>query len=536
MAALPKLFLNLAADWLTTRTRFLLRSRARPDRVQQRTLKRLLASLAATTRGRELGLLPTLTAAEFRQRVPLGDHAVLAPWIARAQAGEADVLWPGRCEHFTATAGTTTLRPRLLPLTPAQWHHVCQATQAALLHATARAGNVDAIRGRTLLLGGRTLALSDLAPESDAPLPTVADPATLAALHKPRWVTRLLFEPSASIALLPDWDRMVERILQRTRARPLSLIAGSPHWLVPFARAALADAAAAKPDRPGGAPSCLQQVWPHLACLVHAGDAGEPRLATLRQLAGPRVLLHEVYAAAEGIFAAQGPGSRPGLRLLPRCGIYFEFLPVTDFDPARPGDAGPKAVPLAEVTTGVDYLLVVTTPAGLVRHLVGDVVRFTHLRPHLILPRGSFELRLNTWGENLLASDVTDALVKICQSRKWQVSHFHVAPLVSTTELGRPRGSHEWWIELKAGSVSTPTGPTLADLLDRHLQNENPLYAEKRRSGGFEPPIVRLVMPGAFEHWLRHSGRWGGPHKVPATRNDRRLADELARIARFSQD
>ena len=41
-------------------------------------------------------------------------------------------------------------------------------------------------------------------------------------------------------------------------------------------------------------------------------------------------------------------------------------------------------------------------------------------------------------------------------------------------------------------------------------------------------------MPGVFEHWLTHRGKWGGQNKLPRCRADREIADELARITNFA--
>jgi len=48
------------------------------------------------------------------------------------------------------------------------------------------------------------------------------------------------------------------------------------------------------------------------------------------------------------------------------------------------------------------------------------------------------------------------------------------------------------------------------------------------KAEGLEPPVVRLVMPGVFEHWMRHQGKWGGQNKMPRCRSDREVADQLA--------
>ena len=111
--------------------------------------------------------------------------------------------------------------------------------------------------------------------------------------------------------------------------------------------------------------------------------------------------------------------------------------------------------------------------------------------------------------------------------------NFHTAPIFASSLTGQTRGCHEWWVELKPGTIETPTGPALAAELDASLQHLNEEYSARRKSGVMEPPVVRLVMPGVFEQWMRHRSRWGGQHKMPRCRSDREIADELAQLARF---
>jgi hypothetical protein len=105
-----------------------------------------------------------------------------------------------------------------------------------------------------------------------------------------------------------------------------------------------------------------------------------------------------------------------------------------------------------------------------------------------------------------------------------------------STTTGRTRGRHEWWIELKPGTLTTPTGPVMAGELDAELCKLNKAYAEKRDLGLLEAPFVRLVMPGVFEHWMRFSGQWGGQHKMPRCRSDRVIAEELGSSLQFARD
>jgi hypothetical protein len=261
-----------------------------------------------------------------------------------------------------------------------------------------------------------------------------------------------------------------------------------------------------------------------------------PYLAEVKTELGSRTRRHEVYAAPEGIFAVQDQDRAQGLRLVTDAGIFFEFLPLETYDPSRLNQLGPKALPLAEVKTDVDYALIVTTPAGLVRHVVGDIVRFTSVRPPRLVVRGRLAHRLDLFGERVDERALTDAILTVCRERQWRLTEFHVAPLISRNLAGQNRGRHEWWVELQAGTVANPTGPVLALELDRQLSATCPAYAACRQSGQLEAPFVRLVMPGVFKHWCQHRGTLGGENKLPHCRSDRRYADELAAVAQFAAD
>jgi hypothetical protein len=260
-----------------------------------------------------------------------------------------------------------------------------------------------------------------------------------------------------------------------------------------------------------------------------------PFAEELKVLAGPGVTFHEVFPASEGFIAAQDTDSTAGLRLIADAGLFFEFIPMREFSEDRLSGMGMRALPLAEVRTGVDYAVVITTPAGLCRYVIGDVVRFTSLEPYRIIYVGRTRLQLSAFGEHVIEKELTDALLTVCQRHGWTIANFHVAPWFSEAGGGE-RGRHEWWIELRTPTKTTPTGTIIATELDAELQRLNADYAGKRQGDALDQPIVRLVMPGLFEQWMKAAGKWGGQGKMPRCRSDRHIADELATIARFCDE
>jgi hypothetical protein len=530
MPVWPKSFYTFGVSLKTAATEWKLRKNRSAPAAQKRALGELLPRLATTIYWKQVGLEASLPYPQLRTRVPLSTYEKLAPAIARMQNGEADVLWPGTCSLFARTAGTTTGTPKDIPVTEEMLTHIRRAGLDALLYYTVRVKHAGAFRGRHLLCGGST----ELVPVSkDEARPAYAGELSgIAGLTLPAWVEKHLYEPGVSVGRLTDWDARTAALIAKCSSCDITLIAGVPNWITHLSYQ-LRDHISAGKKRV----SHLQGHWTNLECLVHTGIPIAPFAPELRTLLGPTLHFHEVYAATEGLIAAQDGDAARGLRLMADMGIFFEFLRMSDFDEPRIEQLGGKAVPLEGVETGVDYAVIVTTPAGLVRYVLGDVVRFLSTAPPRLIHVGGTALRLNTLGENVTEREVTAALVALCRKQNWTIVNFHVSHQMEAGKISRnQRGRHEWWVELRPGTISTPTGPQMATELDALVQQANERYAQLRQSGLLDAPVVRLVMPGVFEHWLRFHQRWGGQYKVARCRNDRLIADDLAKMTHFAHD
>jgi hypothetical protein len=529
MPVWPKFFYTFGVNMKTAGTEWKLRKKTGAPALQARTFRSLTDRLAATSFWKKAGIERGMSYAQFQSRVPLHTHGDLAPAIDRMKRGEKDVLWPGQCSLFALTSGTTTGQPKLLPVTEEMLAHVRRAGTDALLYYTVRVRNAGVFRGRHLLLGEST----DLAPIEGVESHHAYAGALsgIVAVDLPRWAEKYFYEPGARVARNDNWDAKLNAIVQRTLSRDMSLIAGMPTWVISFIDE-VRGSFVARGKRLGH----LGQTWPNLECFIHTGVPIKPFAKRLREALGPDVKFHEVYAATEGFLAAQDT-EQEAMRLMADMGLFFEFLPMAEFDPARLGQLGARAIPLADIKVDTDYAIVLTTPGGLARYVLGDVVRFVSKEPPRLIYVGRTDLQLNACNEHVMEKDLTDTLVKVCRAQDWDIVNFHVAPLFgSPTFTGQNRGSHEWWIEIRPGTVTTPIGPQIALALDTELQRVHAEYATRRKSGTLDAPTVRLVMPGVFEHWLRYQKKWGGQHKLPRCRSDRAIADELAQVTHFARD
>jgi hypothetical protein len=400
--------------------------------------------------------------------------------------------------------------------------HFRQAGLDSILYYTARTGRADVFGGRQLFLGGST-TLTPI--EESKPYTAYAgDLSGITALNLPGWVDRHLYEPGEEIAQIADWPAKIEAIAERTHTLDIRLLAGIPSWALILAAAVRQHAAHAR-----RIPANLREIWPHFECFIHGGVPIAPFVDELRAALGPGVNFHEVYAASEGFIATQDADAALGLRLMTDVGLFYEFIPLSEFDETRLDQLGPKAVPLEGVKPGIDYVLLLTTPAGLCRYVLGDVVRFVSTDVPRLVYAGRTRLQLSAFGEHVIEKELTDALALVCRQNGWTIGNFHVAPLFADSTAGRTRGRHEWWIELKNPSDdSIPAA--LASGLDAELIRLNDDYEAKRKGRGLEPPVVRLVRPGVFEQWMRSQGKWGGQNKMPRCRSDRVIADALAAL------
>ncbi|MFH1496325.1 MAG: GH3 auxin-responsive promoter family protein, partial [Verrucomicrobiota bacterium] len=456
----PKSLVTLGASFLTTRAASRLRKGAPDFRAQDKHFQALVAAQEKTAFGRENGLEKGLPYEKFQQRVPLRAYENFIPWIDRMKSGEADVLRPGRCQFYAVSSGTTAGRTKYLPITDGMLAHFRKAGLDSLLYYTSRVGHAGVFQGKHLFLGGAT-SLTPMAPGANGHQAYAGDLSGITALNLPEWLERHYYEPGADIAQMSDWPAKINAIVQRTLHADVSLLAGIPSWILILAEELLKAGTKGK-NRPVN----LQALWPNFECLIHGGVPVAPFADELRAICGPGVNFHEVYPASEGFIAAQDADSALGLRLMCDAGIHYEFLPMDQYHEDRLELLGPRTVPLSGVKAGVDYALVMTTPAGLCRYLIGDIVRFVSTDIPRLVYAGRTKLQLSAFGEHVIEKELTDALTTVCQRHKWKVVNFHVAPVFVNALAGARRGHHEWWVELKPLSMETPTGPVLAAELD----------------------------------------------------------------------
>ena len=145
----------------------------------------------------------------------------------------------------------------------------------------------------------------------------------------------------------------------------------------------------------------IHEIWPNLTLFVHGGVSFEPYKHGFEKLLGKPIEYVETYLASEGFLAWQDKQNAVGMRLTYNQHIFFEFVPFdeTNFDENGEMVEDPETLMIHEVEEGRDYAILISTPAGAWRYLIGDTVRFIDKANAEIIITGNVTLYGATSGE-----------------------------------------------------------------------------------------------------------------------------------------
>ena len=322
--------------------------------------------------------------------------------------------------------------------------------------------------GRLFFLGGST-DLHNLADDKVPPRgPILAGDLSGISVREASPLLRPFTFPSEKLALVNDWDEKMRLLAERSVKLPITMLSGIPSWLlVLFERLR---------QRTG----CerIADIWPALRLVIHGGIKFEPYRSLFRSLIGTdSVHFLETYPASEGFLATEDPRYEL-LRLLPDHNLFFEFVPIEEIDAPQP-----TRHTVADLQTGVQYAIVLTTCAGLWSYILGDTICFERRHPPLLRFTGRTRYFLSAFGEHVINEEVEAAVAAAAHATGTAVVDFHVGPQFSTSP-DRP-GRHRWFIEF-AETLSPEVLKCFARQLDESLSRQNEDY--RATSGGKPGP------------------------------------------------
>lgn len=470
-----------------------------PIAAQEKTLQQLVRKAQGTAFGEDHDFAKITDYTTFKERVPVRDYEGIRPYIEKILAGEEDVLWPGKPLYLSKTSGTTS-GAKYIPLTEDSMPTHINAARDALLNYIDQTGNAQFLSGKQIFLQGSpkldkkgTLNLGRL--------------SGIVAHYVPSYLTKSRM-PSWTTNCIDDWEQKVDAIVEETLPEKMTLISGIPSWVQMYF-----ERIQQKTGRSVG------DVFPDFSLFVYGGVNFEPYRTVFKSLIGRQVDTIELFPASEGFFAYQDQRDKEGLLLLLNNGIFYEFIPVEEF-----GQESPTRLSLGEVALGVNYVLILSTTAGLWGYNIGDTVKFVSKDPYRLVVTGRVKHFISAFGEHVIGKEVETAMKEATRDTSIAVREFTVAPQVNPAQ-GLPY--HEWMIEFD----TPPTDMTaFAAQLDLAMEAQNIYYQDLIQGKVLQPLVVTAVKKDGFKHYMKSIGKLGGQNKVPRLSNDRKIADALTQF------
>ena len=466
-----------------------------PIRYQTKTFFYILRKAKNTSFGRDHSFKNIKTYDEFKKNVPIKDYEDIRPYIDKIFSGEINVLWPGKPIYFAKTSGTTS-GLKYIPITKESMRTHIISARDSLLNYINETGNTAFITGKHIFLQG-----SPILEEKNGI--RIGRLSGIAAHYVPNYLQKNRM-PSWETNCIEDWETKVDKIIDETLSEKMTLISGIPSWVQMYFEKII-----------NKSKKTIGEIFKDFSLFVHGGVNYDPYKTLFKKLIGKEIDSVEVFPASEGFFAYQDKQNETGLLLLVNNGIFYEFIKANDFGACN------DRIPLSKVKKGIDYVMIISTSAGLWAYNLGDTIKFVCLSPYRIIVTGRIKHFISAFGEHVISKEVETA-IKIASERTSSViREFTVAPQIHPSS-GLPY--HEWFIDFDR----RPDNVSKFSLhLDTEMRNQNFYYDDLISGKILKRLVVTEVIKKGFEKYMKEIGKLGGQNKVPRLSNDRSIVDKL---------
>jgi hypothetical protein len=478
-----------------------------PHEVQEELLKTLIQTAKNTDFGQQYEFSSIQSYQQYRERVPVHNYEQIFPYVDKLMRGEQNILWPSEIKWFSKSSGTTNARSKFIPV-----------SQEALDDCHMKGGK-DLLSifvnnyPDTTIFDGKGLAVGGSHQQNNYdPSATsyYGDVSAVIMQNLPVWA-QFIRTPSLETALLSNWEEKIEKLARETAKENVTNIVGVPTWTILLIQKIV------ELENKNN----ILDVWPNLQVFFHGAVSFSPYRALFKSLIpSDKMVYWETYNASEGFFGIQDQRNSEDLLLMLDYGIFYEFIPADEME-----NENPKAIGLDDVQLNKNYVMLITTNAGLWRYNIGDTIKFSSLSPFRIRITGRTRHFINAFGEEIIVENAEAAIARACEATGAVIDNFTAAPVY--LEAGK-KGRHQWIIEFRTEPVALHQ---FTAVLDETLRSINSDYDAKRAHDlALLPPQIDIVKPGTFYNWMKQRGKLGGQNKVPRLSNTREYVDDIMKL------
>lgn len=471
---------------------------------QQEQLVNLLSKAAKTS----FGLFYNFAAIKksenpietFRKTVPIHDYDLLNSEWWEQQQDKPDITWPGQPHYFALSSGTTGKESKRIPVT----NDMLASFRSVGISQVESLSNFDFppdfFEKDVLMLSSS----ADLEKHKDH---LEGEISGINTSNLPSWFDGF-YKPGLEIASIPDWDDRVQAIAEAAPEWDIVGLAGIPSWIQMMLEKIIETHQLQN----------IHELWPNLRIYASGGVAFEPYRESLERLMGHPLIYMDTYLASEGFFAFTARPGTMDMQLALKHGIFYEFIPFdeTGFDETGNLLENPKVISIEDVELNKDYALIVSTPAGAWRYMIGDTVKFTDLDRYEMRISGRTKYFLNVVGSQLSEEKINKAVGDLAQELGVEINEFAVAAVKN--EQGEY--IHQWVL----GTKSDVDAERATQRLDEILQELNKNY-KVARTKALKGIRVRTAPSQQVYDWLASRKKKGGQIKMPKVMKSEMMED-----------
>ncbi len=520
---------NLIMKTLAPRARSFEDSTKDPIKNQERVLLKYLARNRDTEYGKQYKFPSIKSIKDFRSRLPITDYEAIRPFVKRMRKGEPKVLTADKVTFFGITSGTTG-EPKLIPVT-----RYSQDRKADLMNLWA----YYACKDHPRVFDGKIFGI--ISPEvkshTEAGIPYGPEDGH-AYNNLPDIIKRLYVLPY-KLFYVEDYDARYYAMLRIVMGQNITTMATlNPSSLVLLCERipALQDRIihdiehgtldksfdipadirreiehALKPD-PGRARELKEVLkdkgellpkyfWPQLDLIEcwkggtvkfyldqlprYFGDVATRDFGCLSTEARSSVPMSD--KGADGVLAVQTN--------------FYEFMPKEDMHKEKK-----RLLLCDELEAGKEYLIIVTTPAGIYRYNIDDVIRvngFFNKTPVIeFVQKGKNAVSIT--GEKIYESHI-EAAVGRAAKQKGGIRNFCAVAMTGDAKA-LPR--YTFLIEFK-GDPSAEEKKQLIISIEEELRKENSEYDDLRKQQLIAFPSLKVIKQGEFDRFRRERVKQG---------------------------
>ncbi|MEE8360201.1 MAG: GH3 auxin-responsive promoter family protein [Candidatus Omnitrophota bacterium] len=512
-----------------------------PSSVQKKILLSFIKRHKNTSYGREHSFGRIDSIDEYRKAVPINSYEALRPYVDRLMKGEKNILTIDDPFMLGTTSGTTG-KPKYIPVTKYSKKKKKEVMNIWIYHILS--DHPDIFKGKILAV---------VSPEfekfAECGLPCGSESGHVYK-NIPSLVKRFYVLPH-SIFQIKDYESKYYAILRLALEDNISAIATlNPSTLVLLCRKMNDLKEKIIDDIERGSLNGDCNIEPHIRSEIEKRLRPNPKRAAvlkniLKEKGGLRPV--DIWPDLKLIKCWKGGSMGMYLKEFPK---YFGDVPIRDFGyissearcsiptdnarccgilavqanfyeflPKESRETDEKKTFLChELELGKEYFIIITTPGGLYRYDIDDVVKvvgFHNKTPRIEFVQKGINVTSLT-GEKLYESHVIEAVKNAVHGAGVHVEFFTAC--IEWAEIPR----YVFLVELR-DSVHQNKKKDLLRFIDDQIKVLNIEYDAKRKSERLGDPVLKIVKRGAFNSYRATkvaSGAHDGQFKLPQLTKD----------------